>query len=1843
LVEVLLALIVLGLASVALLIAFSTSISASAEHRQLATSDIALSAVSQQAVASIESQLNLFTTCQTLAYYQNPANVQLLPSAPGSIPAGYTPTLTNVQYWNTTTASFDSGLASLLPSTTTPDPNCKTAQPQEITITITHNSETFTNSFVVDYPLAGATTQSGAGAATQLVFTTPPSTTAFTSLAFSQQPVLTILDASNNVVTTDLSPVIIQIVSGPSGAISGCAGSEVNGVVTFTGCELSQAGTYTIQAVDGNLVSTTNPTITVSGSTTPYLVFTTPPIGGASGSPLSQEPVIKVYLAGVPDVLWSGTIHLSTSGGVWPSGSPCSTLTVLLGVVTVPSTCTFQGGYYYDPVSNETLPIPYTMSVTGTGLIPATSITFSVSGAGTATQLVFATQPSGVSAASASATFATQPVVDIEDTYGNVVTTSSASVTMTLNSNSFGASLSGCTSTTTKGVATFSGCALNAYGTGFTLKAASSGLPSVSSSPFNITGLAFAMQFTTQPAAGASGSTLPTEPVLTIYDSHGYVVTASTTPITLTASGGSLTLCSNLTPYAGVITVETCNFAGTVGTNYTLTAAQGAVSVTSNPISPTVAGVPTQLAFTSQPVGGVAGSPLTSEPVVKVEDSAGNVVLISSATISLSVTPLTGTLSSCGDLQAVAGVVNVEDCVFGGVLGTQYQMSATSGVLNPATSLNFSVTAAGPIEQIMLSGCASPILWNANCTVTATAEDAWTNLAITYSGSIDSINFAPSGGGGDVTGLTTVTALNGVASDTVTGSVVGTVQITATAPTAPPVVSSPLTIIVDAIPQTITFTSTAPVGTIYSVTNSQSYSVAATGGTSGNAVTFSIDAASTSGCSVSGTTVLYGVGAGTCIIDANQLGNAHYLAAPQVQQSFTIAQAAQTIAFTSTAPASATYSVTNSQSYPVVAIGGASGNAVTFSIDGASTSGCTVTGSTVKYGGALGTCVIDAIQAGNANYLAAPQVQQSFTITQAAQTIAFTSTAPASATYSVTNSQSYTVVASGGASGNAVTFSIDGASTSGCTVTGSTVKYGGALGTCIIDANQLGNVDYLAAPQVQQNFTVHQATQTIAFTSTAPASATYSVTNSQSYPVVATGGASGNAVTFSIDGASSSGCTVSGSTVKYGGALGTCIIDANQAGNVDYLAASQVQQNFTVHQANQTIAFTSTAPASATYSVTNSQSYTVAATGGASGNAVTFSIDGASSSGCTVSGTTVQYGVGVGTCIIDANQLGNVDYLAASQVQQSFTVHQATQTIAFTSTAPASATYLGVNSQSYTVAATGGASGNAVTFSIDGASTSGCTITLPTTVRYGVGAGTCIIDANQAGNGNYLAAPQVQQSFSVAQVTQTIAFTSTAPASATYLGVNSQSYTVAATGGASGNAVTFSIDGASTSGCTITLPTTVRYGVGAGTCIIDANQLGNGNYLAAPQVQQSFSVAQVTQTIAFTSTAPASATYSVTNSQSYPVVASGGASGNAVTFSIDGASTSGCTVTGSTVKYGGALGTCVIDANQLGNANYLAAPQVQQSFTITQATQTIAFTSTAPASLTYSVTNSQSYIVAATGGASGNAVIFSIDGASTSGCTVTGSTVKYGGALGTCIIDANQAGNVDYLAAPQVQQSFTSTKYWANTSTGSQTVLSPAFTAPPGEPVLILVTNESISANRTCNTPAGTAALSGVTSLLLPTPTYAWYSTGEHFLMCAYYGKGTNVTNGTVKETFASGTTLFASIQVIELTGDYAATFNLAQTDIGASTTEPSWLLSGAPPAVYSEFLFGALTNGTTTLPTWNAISAFSSLGSLPISSGTTKGYTPTVYFGNPSTPIVTGTLSTATAAWGTIGIEVTP
>ncbi len=746
-------------------------------------------------------------------------------------------------------------------------------------------------------------------------------------------------------------------------------------------------------------------------------------------------------------------------------------------------------------------------------------------------------------------------------------------------------------------------------------------------------------------------------------------------------------------------------------------------------------------------------------------------------------------------------------------------------------------------------------------------------------------------------------------------------------------------------------------------------------GDSGNPVTFT--STTPGACTVAGGTVSFDH-ARACTIEATQAGNDDYRPADAVTRTLDVDKADQQVAFTLV---SDQQSVGGSGTLQTAAQGD-SGNPVTFT---STTPGaCTVAGDSVSFDHAR-VCTVEATQAGNDDYRAAPAVEQSVTVAKAAQSIDLTSTAPASPAFGDTYDLSATSTF-----GGPVDFSVDPATTSSaCTVAGATVTFSHA-GTCVIAADQAGDDDHLAAPTVRQSISVGKATQSITFTSQAPKAPAFGDT----YVVSATGGASGNPVTFGSD--SPAVCAVDGSTVTFGHA-GTCVITAAQAGNDDYDPASAQSQTVSVPKASQTITFTSTAPTSPALGST----YAVSATSG-SGDPVTFSIDPATTrNACTVGvdGTTVTFGH-AGTCVIAADQAGNDDYLAAPTVRQTIVVAKVAQTITFTSTPPA-APRLG---STYVVSATGGGSGNPVTFG--STSPAVCTVAGSTvTFRH---AGTCVITADQAGNDDYAAAPTRTQSVVVPKVAQTITFTSKPPAGPAF----GDTYAVSATGGDSGNPVRFSVGPATTnSACTVVGSTvTFRH---AGTCVIVADQAGNDDYAAAPSQTQSVSVGKAAQSITVTSKAPASPVVGGT----YAVTATSG-SGEPVSFSVAPATTNAaCTVAGSTVTFRH-VGTCVIAADQAGNDDYLPAATVTQSVAVSQAGQTITFTSSPPSPARVGTT----YTATATS-TSGLPVTFTADPAGI--CTATSAGVVTFKGSGDCVIRADQAGNADFTKAPTATQKAT--------------------------------------------------------------------------------------------------------------------------------------------------------------------------------------------------------------------------
>jgi hypothetical protein len=137
-------------------------------------------------------------------------------------------------------------------------------------------------------------------------------------------------------------------------------------------------------------------------------------------------------------------------------------------------------------------------------------------------------------------------------------------------------------------------------------------------------------------------------------------------------------------------------------------------------------------------------------------------------------------------------------------------------------------------------------------------------------------------------------------------------------------------------------------------------------------------------------------------------------------------------------------------------------------------------------------------------------------------------------------------------------------SSGACSNSGATYTMTSGTGTCSVIANQAGNTEYSAAPQVTQTASATLTSQTITFgalTNQPYGSAPFTVSASAS---------SGLPASFAS--ATPSVCTVSGSTVTLV-AGGICTIKATQAGNGDYAAAAPVSRSFQVTKESQTITF----------------------------------------------------------------------------------------------------------------------------------------------------------------------------------------------------------------------------------------------------------------------------------------------------------------------------------------------------------------------------------------------------------------------------------------------------------------------------------------------------------------------------------------------------------------------------------------------------------------------------------------------------------------------------------------------
>ena len=426
--------------------------------------------------------------------------------------------------------------------------------------------------------------------------------------------------------------------------------------------------------------------------------------------------------------------------------------------------------------------------------------------------------------------------------------------------------------------------------------------------------------------------------------------------------------------------------------------------------------------------------------------------------------------------------------------------------------------------------------------------------------------------------------------------------------------------------------------------------------------------------------------------------------------------------------------------------------------------------------------------------------------------------------------------------------------------------------------------------------------------------------------------------------------------------------------------------------------------------------YRPEATGGGSGNPVTFSIDPSSSSVCNVSSGVVTF-IGSGTCTIDANQAGS------SQVKQSFIVGPENQTITSTSTPPTSTTVGGV---AYTPTATS-ASGLPVTFTLDGTS-SGCTLSSGEVNFTAVG--TCVIDAKQAGTAHTLTSGTSSmtegQEITVGQQLTSangdykldmqgdgnlVEYNSASKAlwSSNTSGTGSANFATLQSDGnfvvytSTGNAVWNSGTSGTGSGNTLVIQgdgNIVLYPP-SGPALWDTSTDGYGAYNSAPSVQQSLSVGKGTPTTPAISNLPTKGNFG----GSFAANVSTNGDGNT---SVTSNSTSICTVSGFLVSYVG-VGACSLTAHVATGTNYTSADGVVQTFTVSRASQSALTITTLSGHVGTALTLSTS------GGSGAGALTYVVANGTSRGCRVVGSSMSATTA-GTCIVTATKAADTTYLA-----------------------------------------------------------------------------------------------------------------------------------------------------------------------------------------------------------------------------------
>ena len=607
-------------------------------------------------------------------------------------------------------------------------------------------------------------------------------------------------------------------------------------------------------------------------------------------------------------------------------------------------------------------------------------------------------------------------------------------------------------------------------------------------------------------------------------------------------------------------------------------------------------------------------------------------------------------------------------------------------------------------------------------------------------------------------------------------------------------------------------------------------------------------------------------------------------------------------------------------------------------------------------------------------------------------------------------------------SDSGLTVALTSATTSVCTVSTFTVTLL-AAGTCTLNANQSGDASYYAAPQVQQSFTVAQKALTITAnndTKIFGGTKTYGSGSTAFTSSGLVGSQTIGSVTITASGGTASTDNVGSYTLTPSAAIGGTFAAANYA--ITYSTGT-----LTVSAATSTFNWSA---ASTAYS--SGATYTLTAPTVTSGNSGTWSYASSDSTVASVqSGATLNLLKAGTTTITGTFTPANSNYTSGT-VTMTLTVTAGGNSINWNQTL-GTVTY-GASTLALTATAT---SGLAVTYTTGNSavcSVSGSTLTI-------VGAGSCSVTANQSGDLGYAAASSVSKTFTVSQAANVIVFAA-APTGLTY-GETGQTRQVSAS--LSSGTIAYSTSSAA---CSVGSATGIITIIAAGNCVITATASGvSPNYVTPAAQTQTVVIASAGITAGSWANVTVTYTPNATHPMTPPAVTSSAVQGAvAGTWTYASSDATVASVSGSTLNLL-EPGTATITGTFTPTDASLAGTTATFTMTIGLGNNVISFGSIVGKTVTSGT------FVASGSATSGLAV--AITSATTSVCTISNGTVTLL-TVGTCTLNANQAGNTFYAAAAQVSQSFivSAVTVTLDSNYGTSTTRTQSLATPAGANLL---------------------------------------------------------------------------------------------------------------------------------------------------------------------------------------------